>query len=544
MRGSAVATAHPAIPSLRRLVEKVGALPAWAVPVLLALPALALSLGVMLSGSGFNGLYGQDPYAYYGYGVGPLRHFMLEGRPLTPMFWPLGYPMLVTLSSLALGPVPAAGQVVSLLAGLAVVPLTYLLARETMTDAGMGPRPARLVGIVSALLVGITGGLVQGSVEIMPDSTALATALLSAWALVRWRGAGSGRAGMVWLMVAAGTLAWSIVTRWGQLLLLPAWLLAAVQLARGPIRRRWPEVLPALVVAATVLGLQLWLVLTVPRDPALGGLPFAGNFSLQPGQWSLEHLLQRDFHNSDGALHYALANLLYYLSAPFRLRYLSPLLAPFTLVGLGWAAVRYRRALPILVAWPAAVLLFDAGLSWQNPRFVLEALPPLAILTGLGVVALWEGVPSGSISHTWERKSRIPSRYMLVLLLPLAFLAVMLGGLRDTEKLVAARNADLQVTRWAAATIPPNAMTLSFDISSTLSHETRLRPHDLYLLSPSALARLVSVHRPIYLLVNVREMERQWASMNPGADYRLLRDGPGLIPLGKREEYALFRLRP
>jgi hypothetical protein len=58
-------------------------------PLLLALPTVLLSSWVIVAWK-FNGLYGQDPFAYYDFGVGPLRHSVLDGAPLIAMFWPLG----------------------------------------------------------------------------------------------------------------------------------------------------------------------------------------------------------------------------------------------------------------------------------------------------------------------------------------------------------------------------------------------------------------------------------------------------------------------
>src|SRR6185503_17039050 len=39
----------------------------------------------------FDGLYGQDPYGYYDYAIGPLRDSLTSGHVPPPTFWPLGY---------------------------------------------------------------------------------------------------------------------------------------------------------------------------------------------------------------------------------------------------------------------------------------------------------------------------------------------------------------------------------------------------------------------------------------------------------------------
>src|SRR5947207_14199005 len=77
-----------------------------------------------LVGQGFDGLYGQDPFAYYGYAVGPLRAALLSFQPWPPFFWPPGYPLLITLGTLLFGATPLIGQCISLLAGSLVTVLT------------------------------------------------------------------------------------------------------------------------------------------------------------------------------------------------------------------------------------------------------------------------------------------------------------------------------------------------------------------------------------------------------------------------------------
>jgi hypothetical protein len=503
------------------------------VPALLALPTILLSLWVIF-GWRFNGLYGQDPYTYYGYGVGPLRAFLLSGKQLTAMNWPLGYPFLVTLASLIFGTAPAAGQLVSVVAGAAAVPLTYLLAHEVLIQAGAERELARRAAIIAAALMGVTGWLVQASVTIMADSVGLTTALLSAWALLRWSQVDGSASGAGWLALAGGALAWSIVTRWGQALLVPVWLLAALPAIRSR-PSRFARAVPAAVLAGgAVLAAQAWLILTVEPHPSLSSLPFAGDITLVRGAragggWSLAHLFQRDFLNPDGSQRYSLPNLVYYASAPFRPQDLSPFFAPPALLGALLAVARYRRSVPLLLIWPATLLLFDAGLAEQNLRFVLPALPPVAILAGLGIAA----------TRDWVSPRR---RSVLAEAVLLGLVAVAAWGLRDVGKLVDEHNAELDVARWTALKMPPNATLLTFGITLTVDQATRLRPLDLFAVSRPRLAWLVAHVRPLYLLVQVDQMNGQWRLRSPGTDYRYLRDGPGLTEIGPIRGYTLFRV--
>jgi hypothetical protein len=478
----------------------------------------------------FNGLYGQDPFAYYDYGIGPLRRAVLDGTPLTAMFWPLGYPILITLTSLVLGPVTAAGQAVNLLADVASVCLTYLLGRDLLQEAGADPRMARRAGALGALLLGLTGRLVESGVLMMADAVALATALLSAWALVRWSITEvEGRPRAAWLALSATALAWSVVTRWGQAALALAWLALLVPTLRS---RRWRALLWAIMPAAAILGAQFWLVFTVRPEADLGPHPFAGDLALVNGSgsgWSPVHLFQRSFVNADGALRYAWPNALYYAAGPFLSQYLTPLFFPATLLGLVVAAARYRRSLLLLLTWPALLLLLDAGLAEQNPRFILAALPPLAILAGLGLAVAWD-----CLRPRW--------RPLAAAGLAIGFLVVAASDLRTLGAVNAARNADLRVSAWAATRLPARATTLSFGLTLTLQHVTDLQVLDLSVLSRPDLERLIAQRHPLYLLVQPRAMDGQFAARPPGRNYRFLRGHPGLTRLGSLNGYTLWRV--
>jgi hypothetical protein len=97
-------------------------------PLLLFLFALLVRLALVAVAE-FDGLYGQDSFAYFYYALS-LREAVGAGDLPPPFFWPLGYPALVALATLLTGPQPFAGQFVSLLTGAAVAPLVYLIVVE------------------------------------------------------------------------------------------------------------------------------------------------------------------------------------------------------------------------------------------------------------------------------------------------------------------------------------------------------------------------------------------------------------------------------
>lgn len=502
-------------------------------PLPLALPLLLAWLGR------FDGLYGQDPYAYFDYAVGPLlanvRHLHLP----PPFFWPPGYPLLLALASLCLGPTPLAGQVVSLGAGLLVPIFTALLAHELGAgeeDDGWG------TPLLAGLLAALVGQLWQSSLVVMADVPALAAATVGMWALARHSRQPHRRR---WLVLAAAALALAVLTRWAYALVAVIALLAALWHLKAlprPLALR-QALLAALVVA--VLLAPLWLpLLTGATDPVSGRRAFAGDLAVY--SWNPLNAFRRQFTTADGLLVYNRPNGLWYGLAPAHRFYFTPLLAPFLPLG-AWAALwqargsgqRHRStATLLLIGWPLLIFGFHAGAPWQNFRFNLAHLPPLAILvaTGIRTGAGWLGrLPAGR----WRQAGlALLAGWVLVGMAAMGY-----GGLTLTREFIARKNADLTTVRWLETQTGPDADLFTFNLTATFRHYGRLPVHDLYALDPADLPALLGDARPDYLLIDLAEIEGQWQNRAPSLNYHRLRDEIGLVEVGRQRSYTLFRLR-
>jgi hypothetical protein len=493
---------------------------------MLTLPALLLAT-VVIGLWRFDGRYGQDPYAYFDYGVVVLPHAILHGAGLTPMYWPLGYPALVALFALPLGPVPAAGQIVSIGSAGAAVLLTALYGFDVLIDAGIPQPAARRAAALGATLFDICGSTLQAAVMVTPEALAVATMLLSAWTLHRWMR--STAVGSAWLLASAIALGWCIVTRWGALAVAPLWILGLLTGARARGLHSLRPAVGAAAIVGAIVGTQFALAWTVPTSPWFHSRSFIGNSGLvSGGGWSLLHLAARSFANADGTLHYVLPNGPYYLIAPFLPKNLSPFAAPAVGLGLYRLLMQRRRVLLALVAPPGAILVLAAGLSEQDLRFVLPALPFIALLAGVGAASALD-----ALGPVWQRVGWIP---IVVLLLGVATV-----GLYDVHKVVIAARGNRAVASWAAARVPAGSTLITFELTETIAHSTRLRPVDLALVSPRDLGVLIRARRA-FLLVRLRSMTGQWRHRLPGENFRVLGRQPGLVPLARLSGYTLYRV--
>jgi 4-amino-4-deoxy-L-arabinose transferase-like glycosyltransferase len=491
---------------------------------LAALLIAAVGVGVALAARiawPFDGLYGQDAFAYFHY-ARALWPWLLRGEPLPVYYWPAGYPLLVALVLPLVSWSSLGGQAVSIASGAAAASLTYLLSRTLLPDAP-GGRTAAWVG---GLAVALSGAVLRANLVVMSDALAMACCVAASWALVRY----VRTRRWPFLAGAAVALAWAIITRW------ICGLLALPMLGFLILEIRHPTEPPEIArrrrighfVVATVLGALIVIPQLLDRDTT----PVELTQHQWVVGWNIANAWQRDFTTVDGTQHYALPVGIFYLAQLAWPSFLFPLLALACPFGTLWL-VRGRRwpALALLAGWPLIVWLFVSGIPYQNSRFILPALPALAVLAGLGFAWAY------ATARRWLRMA-----------LAVALAASLLGGLawgvRDYRKLVAYENDQLALVDWVRARLPASSILITFGATLTLQHYTTYDVRELFELAPPDLDTLARQQRPVYLLLDVGSTERQWAGLRPQQDYHYLQQHPGLDVIDQRLPYVLFRVKP
>jgi hypothetical protein len=168
--------------------------------------ALLIRLGVSLYWQ-FDGLYGQDAFAYFDQAMA-IRQNLPQGQPPpTDFFWPNGYPLLIALFSLWVGQTALAGQLPSLLCGAWLASLAFLLSRDLLGDISSNDKifstRSDFGGILAGLIVATAGQPILSSVVVMADIPALFWATLGVWLSVwavkcKQGGRGAGGQGRIW----------------------------------------------------------------------------------------------------------------------------------------------------------------------------------------------------------------------------------------------------------------------------------------------------------------------------------------------------------
>jgi hypothetical protein len=130
---------------------------------------------------------------------------------------------------------------------------------------------------------------------------------------------------------------------------------------------------------------------------------------------------------------------------------------------------------------------------------------------------------------------------LVVTIVGLAWMAW--GGWQLSRSFIVRKQEDLALVRAVEAQTPAGARLLTFGMTATFAHYSRLETYELWALTESELAALLVDARPAFLLLDVNNAESQWAGRSPSLNYHWLRDGPGLYPLGQFGAYALFAVR-
>ena len=467
----------------------------------------------------FDGLYGQDAFAYFRFAraIGP---HLLHGAPLPLLFWPRGYPAAVALLLPLTGGGPFAGQLVSALACAWTAAATLLLVKEL--DHRGGDPADSTAPLVAGLCVAASGVVLRSSQVVMADGLSIGLCATALWSFARFLRTRRGP----WLVACALALGWGAVTRWQVgLLALPLGVAAAVD-RRG--RRARGE---------TAGGMKWWavaalagLAVLIPQLVAAQAVPHALAQHEWLQRWSPLNALGRDFHNSEGHVHYRFPVGIFYL---IRLGWpdaLFPTVLALAAVG-GVEIVRQRRGVEIalLIGWPLCNGAFVAGIPYENPRFLWPALPALGALAGIGYRIVRQRLP--------ER-----SRSWLALALAASLAAGLALGAREHARTVARKNADRALVSWIDGQVPAGTTLLMPGGTLMAEHYGRTQVRDTYLLSPAEVPSLLARDCPCLYLENPTERETTQAGLRTQLFSDALRRQAGLTPVAWWPPLVLFRV--
>lgn len=317
----------------------------------------------MLQGLGFDGLFGQDPYAYLGLGKSLSLYFQGAG-PKPFSHYPAGFAVVPALFSLLGVPILWAFRLLVLLSGFGIL---YVL-RCFLRDLYPFETFRRTVFLC---LVALAPALVKGSLVVLSDVPAAFLVLSSVWFLYRF--SIDQHSENLVLGALSSALAWTF--RNG---VLPLSLLSALALLFLGFRAGKP----VFAVLALISGLSLaFSIRSLAGMPELGDHPYST-------AWSLANFVAPSFQTADGLRQNEWPNLLFFSSVFWHRAFLLP--GSLLCLAAIWTGAWRRPLLAVLALVCGVYILFLAGLPVQNQRYLLLIYPFVVLLLFPGFLWCWE----------------------------------------------------------------------------------------------------------------------------------------------------------
>ena len=350
----------------------------------------------------YDGLYGQDSYAYYYQARAILQDMTGQASQPWQLFsgaqlyhWPVGYHLLIIIGQIITGSVAGGRAITLAMAGGAVIML-YLLVGELWPGAAFRARV--LAGLIAGLLLPLVATFTRMGLSVMADVPALFWGLLGIYCCLRAWPSQEGvnrtaNRAVTWAVAGGVALGLAALIRYGAVFF-------AVPVAVYYLVRRFSRAHQQERRVATgdpgpwwaLLGFAVGMLPQLVYLVAYKQLNLAGGAGVSTGDWlndwSLANLFSRTVTGPDGTSTFGQPMIVFYLLAPFYDSD-SGFLSGFCLPALILGAVVIIRAriwpvIALLVTWWLPPVLFFAGAPYQAQRFALTYIPAFLVLIGVG----------------------------------------------------------------------------------------------------------------------------------------------------------------
>jgi len=475
---------------------------AWRIHGLLFLGALCMRLAWSLLYS-FDGLYGQDAYAYFNGAENLMAHgaFFIQTAGMPAPFYVQTTPGLSLWMALLFsifGSHAWLGMAISLITGALAVNLTYAISQRFLSNDW---------ALIPAGLIAAAPAAVMSSLMIMTDGPGMCLLAASILMLLRYLEEPSTKR---WLLLA-------FVTGLAVLIRLPAGLVVLPILAGLLIHRRFPS--PALVLAGICVGgltlLPEWLYLLYKEE---------GVFSFHMiARWSPLNAFQTEFTTQDGHLSYPWPLGLEITAMAAGHKFLTPVAALLAPLGL-WQIRKDKSALGIVGLWFASYFIFALGLTVMNPRYLLPLLIPYAILATLGLRAL---------APTLEKR-----KIAGVLLLAGILTTQVWGQARQLQPFLELKEDELALATWVQENTKESDQVVSLKMAFAIDHYAGRSAVEIFFFSPQV---HLEKDQPIYMIWDPEDMKVRAGNPRINENHEWIKAHCQQEPVHQHGPYSVWR---
>ena len=305
----------------------------------------------------FNGLYGQDAYEYARYAE-EINQFFKGGEFPKPFFWPIIFPLCGAILKFFIGDIAVSLQLVSVfsLGGTA-----FFLSKILNAFFPEKQKKSRWFILI---FICFSPYLIRSSVQVLADSLGLFFLVCGSYHSLLYLNSRKGKD--LWLTLFL--LCMSCMTRYGNA------VVAVIPLGMAGYSaikdKRFQHILFA--CTAGVLAVLPHLILQHKGNTSFLSHPWLTT-------WSPANLFSREFSTPDGILSFDVPNIVYVGKAILHPGFIFPallfLITSFSIVG---EASKFLRN--FCISWIAVYGFFLAGIPYQNTRYLIPLIPPIAIL--------------------------------------------------------------------------------------------------------------------------------------------------------------------
>jgi hypothetical protein len=331
-------------------------------------------------GFDFNGLYGQDAYAYLLH-AREWKVFYMGGVAPGSFYWPPNYSIVSGLLALIVGSEFISLQLISV---FSMIGIGYTLNSWFRKDYNL-EKNTRIAFVTLAFL--LSPYMFRLGQQSISEMFTMLFVMASFYHLRQYLQNEKVRSLLLWSVTAA----LAITTRYPAVvvLLAPILFMGFRLLKMGQLTR---------LLAGIIMGFVPVLVAVWWKTES-GGMEQVMSADLLQN-WSFSHLLQTEFNRDEGSFSFMFPNILFNLSATVHpgTVFFGGLLLPFAFKNLMDNTARLLAAISFLI-----YVLFLSGVPVQNARLMTFTYPLLVVFLFPGFIEL----------TNWLRSKRIPTTLLL-----------------------------------------------------------------------------------------------------------------------------------
>ena len=466
----------------------------------------------------FDGLYGQDAYAYLEFSkkfYEAITQFQIPPN----FYWPTGFYLFTSVFTIfTAGNIDLAALLVSLNSGALCAGFVYLLAYEI--TKGINETARKNLSLYSGLITAFSPILVKSSIVIMSDSLGLMFAAWGMWQFVKYFNTGKLKN----IISAFIVFSLAIMTRYAfALLAVPLIIYLIYYLTvQKPVRfKNIKDSLIAFVIGLIIFIPQLYYLFSY----GVSYLQYEGEHGTWAAEWSFLNFFRKDFMTFDGTMHYKLWNGLYYLSPVFHPMYLLIFGIPF-LTGLYLLIKRKQKSILVLLfGWIAVYYFYLSGNPFQSLRYTMSFLPAMAIVSAYGLAEI-----------------KIKGLYKNIFLYAGLILFVVYG-VHHINGFANQKNTELEIVNKVSTVIPDGSTVFAFDITLAINHNTKLRADEFFNNTEEELKNKINTSKnDIYLILPVENIKSQWKGLPLEKKYEFIKSNYPLQTVTAIDKFTIFRI--